>query len=89
MAYGLPVIIPDCTGIVDVCIPNHNAIILPRWKYFEKQLLDAIRQLLNDEALRYRLGENARATMQTRTWDWIAQETEKVYDRALERVKAQ
>lgn len=83
MAYGLPVIIPDCAGIVDLCIPNENAIVLPRWKHFEKRLLEAITQLLEDEHLRLRLGQNARATVEYRTWEWVAQETEKVYQEAL------
>jgi len=84
MAYGLPVIIPDCVGIIDLCVPNENAIVLPRWNNFEKRLLEALERLLEDEFLRLRLGQNARATMEHRTWDWVAQETEKVYISVLE-----
>ncbi|MEM2351976.1 MAG: glycosyltransferase family 4 protein [Thermoproteota archaeon] len=87
MAYGLPVIIPDTVGIVDLCVNGENAIVLPRWNRFEQRLLEAMTRLLEDESLRHRLGENARRTMQHRTWEWVAQETEKVYARALEKVK--
>jgi D-inositol-3-phosphate glycosyltransferase len=87
MAYGLPVIIPDCVGILDLCVPNENAIVLPRWNHFEEQLLGAIKRLLDDDPLRLHLGQNARATMEYRTWDWVARETEKVYVKAFEKVK--
>jgi glycosyltransferase involved in cell wall biosynthesis len=74
-------------GILDLCVPNENAIVLPRWNHFEEQLLGAIKRLLDDDPLRLHLGQNARATMEYRTWDWVARETEKVYVKAFEKVK--
>jgi len=61
MALGKPVIATRAGGIAEVIRPGENGVLVPS---DEKAWADALEELLGDEALRHRLGEKARATVQ-------------------------
>ena len=70
-------------GIPDAITDNQNGILVPPQD--EKSLAVGIIQLLNNDSLRRKMGENARKTvMEKFTWNKIAQDTKAVYYKVVE-----
>lgn len=61
MSWGLPVIATPVGGIPEVVIPNQNGLLVNPGNI--QQLIKAIQSLINDEDLRLRLGQAARASV--------------------------
>jgi len=64
MAMGLPVVTTPVGGVVDVVRDGENGLFVPRND--ADALGDRIRRLLRDRALRLRLGQAARTTVETK-----------------------
>jgi glycosyltransferase involved in cell wall biosynthesis len=84
LANCCPVVASEVGGIVDV-IKHERTGLLVREKD-EAGLASAILRLLEDRDLARRLGEGGRAFAAYRfDWDYITDETEALYERAIER----
>ncbi|TKK70854.1 glycosyltransferase family 4 protein [Ilyomonas limi] len=68
MASGIPVIGTDI-GTKDFLIPNETGIVVKRYAYFVRKALE---KLINDKALRIKLGENGRRKIEAFSWDILA-----------------
>jgi glycosyltransferase involved in cell wall biosynthesis len=60
MAQGLPVVATRCNGPLGIVTPEHDGLLTPPGEV--APLAAALRRLLDDEALRHRLGAAARQT---------------------------
>lgn len=84
MAYGLPVVVsgPAYCGISSLLSPGFNALVLndPR---AADELADALGQILRDDALRHKLGHQAKLFAAAYQWPDIARQQEAVYFSAL------
>lgn len=82
MACGLPVVATDISGNVDVIENGKNGILIPPKS--PQKMAGAISILLEAEALRKKMGENARETIKKRfTWDIISDHILKCYTQIL------
>jgi len=83
MACGVPVVGSNISGVNDVVKHDENGFLVqPKTP---KALANAILDLLNDENLRERLGQNARRLMVEKYgWDRIINRMEEVYREAIE-----
>lgn len=81
LAYGLPVIVSQGTGVASYCTNELNALILPAKRGV--RLVDALSRLMcslvESDDLRSRLSTEAARRFGVMDWDWVAAETEKVY----------
>lgn len=81
LASGLPVIAPRKGGPIDLVQPSHTG-----WLY-EPGDLDALREyaidLIGDDAKRQAFGEQARASVEGRTWSHICEELVGHYEEAI------
>ena len=85
MASGKPVVGSDISGITDVITNEQNGLLVPSMN--PEALAKAILQLLNNEKLRRRLGQNARKLMVEKySFDIINERIEKVYSEAMKSV---
>jgi glycosyltransferase involved in cell wall biosynthesis len=84
-AAGLPVITSDGGGNVEV-VSKESAIIVSRGDDMDAQIVAALRKLLNDPALRKRMGEAGKARAATFTWDNTAAGYHKAVEYAMARV---
>jgi glycosyltransferase involved in cell wall biosynthesis len=83
MACGLPVVATAVSGNLEVISQGENGILIPPKK--PKEMADAISILLDDDAMRSRLGESARSTIEERyTWDVISDKMIRCYESLLE-----
>lgn len=81
-ANGVPVIGANAGGIPDVISDGIDGLLVPFGDV--AALADALRRLLDDPALRRRMGEAGRAKVHAQyTWDTIVAEVSRVYDRLL------
>ncbi|MGW8121949.1 glycosyltransferase family 4 protein [Roseivirga echinicomitans] len=76
-AMGLPAIVSDINGCNEIIIDEHNGLIIPPKNAVS--LRDAIKRLLNDEALTHSLKRNARKSIEDRfdrtlVWEAILSE---------------
>jgi len=86
MAVGLPVVGTPTGGMADVIVPGVNGLLVPPRD--PAALAQALLALLDDPARRRALGQAARQTARSRTWDRAARETLAVYDACLGRQRS-
>ena len=82
-AAGLPVITSDGGGNAEV-VSKESAIIVTRGDDMDEQIVQALRKLLADPALRKRMGEAGRARAATFTWDNTAAGYHKAVEYAMQ-----
>jgi glycosyltransferase involved in cell wall biosynthesis len=81
-AAGLPVIITDVGGVSAICINKENALIIPPEN--SKKTSDAMADLIEDQELRRKLGENGKRLVEERYgWDKISKEIEYIYKETI------
>ena len=79
MSCALPVIASDIPAHRDLIKNRDNGILVK--PNTPKELVNEILKLKNDEDLRYKLGKNARKTIEEQfTWDIITEKLEKLYN---------
>ncbi len=82
MASGLAVIASRAAGATELIQSGHDGLLIDSLRDPGPFSL-ALRTLMDDAPLRIRLGENARRTVERISWDSIARETLRVYERAV------
>jgi glycosyltransferase involved in cell wall biosynthesis len=80
-ASGLPIVVSDLPTFKSLVEDGHNGIVTLRRD--DQSLASGIVRLLEDEGLRHRMGRRAYEKAEQFSWDGIAKETEKVYERML------
>jgi len=83
MAMGLPVITSPSAGAAELIEPEQDGILVDV-PGDPQQLSVALRRLIGEPQLRQRLAASARQKVEAYTWDRVADETMKIYRRALE-----
>jgi glycosyltransferase involved in cell wall biosynthesis len=81
MASGLPIVASNFTGIPDVVKSGENGLLVPPGD--PNSLADSIIFLLENEAVRVRMGSRGKEIVRKYTWDNIVKEYEKVYGEVL------
>jgi UDP-glucose:(heptosyl)LPS alpha-1,3-glucosyltransferase len=82
MASGVPVITSRAAGASELVQHEKNGLILEdAWD--ERSLARHLQSLMNEPTLRQQLGDSARESMLTKTWDEVATRTLKVYEQVL------
>jgi glycosyltransferase involved in cell wall biosynthesis len=81
LANGLPVVVGQNTGNADYCLSRVNALILPRKRGSElvNSLSQMMCSLVESDQMRFTLGREASRTFAMMDWDWVAEETNRVY----------
>ena len=82
MASGLPVIVSRRAGVTELVTHEGDCLVLEDPQDVVA-IANGLRRLLKDEALRTRLGTEARNTAEQYSWDRIAERTFQVYREAL------
>ena len=81
MAGGCPVVISDRIGIVPEILAEDAGIVCPMQP---ASIADALRRILDDDALRRRMGENGRNLVLSRyTWPRVADEVLETYSKLI------
>lgn len=83
MAYSLPIIASDMGGIPDAVKNGENGLLVPPKD--SEALADAIIYLLESKDVRERMGRIGRKKIENYSWERIAEETEKVYEKLIKR----
>ena len=78
MAAGKPIVASWVGGVPEIVVEGENGLLVPPEE--PEALATAIGRLLSDEALRQRLGANARERAKCFTWSKIAAEYMEVYE---------
>jgi glycosyltransferase involved in cell wall biosynthesis len=78
-ASGAPIVVTDRCGVAE-CFDGRGALVVP---YGEAELRDALSRLLDDAALRRRLGDEARTVAAEWSWPRVLELQEEIYRRAL------
>ena len=78
LAMGKPIVATDADGLLDVLTNDHDAVIVP--KRDVRALATAIVRMMDDEALRARLGAEARRTGQQYDIAAFVRKMERLYD---------
>ena len=78
MASGLPVVCSAAAGAAELIRDEDNGLLV-RDPWDADALAQAVRRLASDAALRRRLGEAARRSIEPYTWDEVARRTLQVY----------
>lgn len=78
LAMGKPIVATDADGLLDVLTHDRDALIVP--KRNAGALADAIVRMMDDEALRGRLAEGARATGRQYDITAFVRKMERLYD---------
>jgi glycosyltransferase involved in cell wall biosynthesis len=87
LANSCPVVASEVGGIVDVIKHERTGLLVPEKD--EARLASAILRFLEDRELAKKLGEGGRAFAASHfDWDRITDETEALYERAIERASA-
>ena len=72
LASGIPVVAPAAGGLLDLVRPGENGLLFSPGR--AEELAECIRALHAQPALRRRMGEEARRSVEGRTWEAVAQE---------------
>ena len=81
MASGKTAIASDLPGVRDIVDDGITGLLVPPKD--PDALADAIIYLLENEGIREKMGKNGRERVKGYSWDKIAEETEKVYERLV------
>jgi len=81
MACSVPIVASKIGGVPDVVKNGENGVLVPPKD--EEALAEAIIYLLENEEVRRRMGRNGRKKVEDYSWERIAEETEKVYEKVL------
>lgn len=81
MACGVPVVGSAVGGLLDTVVPGVTGVLVP--PRGATAAARVIRQLLDDEPRRRRLGLAGRTRSAAYTWETVAQQTERTYLRAV------
>lgn len=81
MACGVPIVASKIGGIPDAVKEGENGLLVQARD--SELLADAIIYLLENEDVREKMGNNGRKKVEWYSWDKIAEETEKVYEKVL------
>jgi len=79
MACGIPIVASKIGGVPDVVKDGENGLLVPPGD--SDALAEAIIYLLENEEVRESLGKNGRKKVDNYSWERIAAETEKLYER--------
>ena len=79
MATGMPVVTTATCGMLDLVKHRHNGLLVPPRN--SSDLASAILELLNNPALRQRLGERGRETVREHTWAQIGDQFLELFKR--------
>jgi glycosyltransferase involved in cell wall biosynthesis len=79
MASGLPVLVPNAGGVVDLVLDEMNGYIC---QVDPTDYEARVKHIRDDDDLRQRLSQNARDYALTRPWEAIMQRLETYYERA-------
>jgi len=77
LAAGLPVVASPVGGIPEIITPNKTGLLLRKDR---RDLREQLTRLIDNGALRHRLSQPARQTVQPLTWDHLARQTVEVYE---------
>lgn len=81
MSCGTPVIASRIIGIPEIIENDKNGLLVsPR---DSKELADAAIHLLENDDLRKRMGKNGREKVKAYSWERLAKDTEKIYEKVL------
>lgn len=83
MACGIPIVASNVGGIPDVIKHGENGLLVPPKD--PEALADAIIYLLENEEEREKMGRNGRKISKNYSWAMIAEKTEKVYEKLINR----
>ena len=84
MARGRPVVCTPCEGVSEYARADRNCLQVPPDQ--PERLAEAVSRLLEDRELASKLGDEARATAKTFTWDRVAERTETAMLSSLSRM---
>lgn len=87
MACGLPVVVSQEAGVVELIEHGRNGLILRDFTS-TAELTRHMRALSGDRPMAAALGRAARKTVETMTWDAVAEQTMQVYQDLLRRKAA-
>ena len=87
MAAGLPVVATNIAGHAGVVTHGEQGLLVPPCD--EQALIDAIRTLINDAALRRRLGSTGRQMVEDYRWERVAERVLDYYRSVSARVSSQ
>jgi starch synthase len=79
MAAGLPVVVSDHAGCADLVDEGHNGFVVPARD--ARTLAQRLDTLVRDARLRVRMGEAARVSVSSRTWEAYGSEMARAYAR--------
>jgi len=82
MACGLPVITSRATGAAEL-IENGSSGLLVKDAYDSVEIAGCLRRLVEDAALRQRMGAAARRAVEQHSWEAVADKTLQVYRKVL------
>ena len=85
MALGIPVVVSDLECFMDLIVPNENALIFKRDNNQVESLVDQLKRLICDEALRQRLGKNAARRAREFATDKIANKYLTVFEKLMQK----
>ncbi|HHT0592281.1 TPA: glycosyltransferase family 4 protein [Legionella anisa] len=81
MAAGIPIVTTRIEGYMSVVRDNHDALLVPPKD--SNALAQAVKQLIDDPALRQRLIEQAKVSVQRYSWKNLAKQTLEYYNEKL------
>jgi glycosyltransferase involved in cell wall biosynthesis len=82
LASGLPVIVTDTGGSQELVENGKNGYIIPRTS---KAIIESLKKLLQDEALRAEMGRASRIRAEQQSWQAVAEEYREVYRQAAKK----
>jgi glycosyltransferase involved in cell wall biosynthesis len=84
MMSGLPIVTTSTCGMKDVVEDGRNGLLVPIRS--PSSIVSAVERLVNDAALRARLGSTGRAdALRQYRWEYVAKPVREIYDRLCER----
>ena len=81
MSCGIPVIASRIIGIPEIIENDKNGLLVSARD--SKELADATIYLLENDELRKRMGKNGREKVKAYSWEKLAKDTEKIYEKVL------